>query len=160
MPTRFLDLNTRNTLAHWTVIKALTELLANALDEATESETEVPSPQWEDNVFILRDAGRGLKVEHFQQHINPKKREDHSYIGKHGVGLKDSLAVLFNNDKKVTLESKYLYAKGLVMRPKDGFDEEAIHVRIKAPRNKKFIGTTITVQNITSKEYREACNNI
>lgn len=155
MSVRQLDLNTRSTLKHWSVSKALIELVANALDEATETKTKLPTLQWDNDVVTIQDSGRGLKTEHFQQDINPFKQNNHAFIGKFGVGLKDALAVLYNNEQDITLESKYLYADKLELTTKQNFEEKSIHVAIQAPRNKKLVGTLIKVSPITQGQYRE-----
>ena len=159
MSVQYLDLNTKHTLKHWSVPKAVIELVANALDEATESDTKLPSITWDDQVLTIQDYGRGLKKEHFQQNVNPTKHDNHNYIGKFGVGLKDALTVLYNKDKYITITSKYLTSNELKIRAKHGFEEEALHVTIQPPSNKKMVGTIITVSDITEEEYMEVKNH-
>lgn len=155
MLVRSLDLNTRTTLKHWSVPKALIELVANALDEAKQSNTDIPILNWSDNRMTIQDRGRGLRTEHFQQNINPTKSYNADYIGKFGVGLKDALTVLFNKDKEIVIESKYLYTDELELKSKHNFEEKAIHVQVQEPRDKKFVGTFISVSPVTRQEYRD-----
>lgn len=155
MVPRYLDLNTRNVLEHWTVTKAVIELVANAIDEANETKTRLPVLEWEAGRLHLRDAGRGLKTEHFQQQVNPAKLANPLAIGKFGVGLKDALSVLFNNGRTICIESRFLYIEKMLLRSKHDFENEAIHIVVNEPRDKEMLGTSITIEGITKREYRK-----
>lgn len=154
MATSYLDLNTSNILQNWDVGKAIKELLANAIDESVETKTALPIVQFSNNTLIISDRGRGLDTIHFTQNINNTKAGNCNYIGKFGIGLKDCLAVLYSQEKRITIESRYLYVAKLVKRKKYGFENKVLHVVVEEPRDEDFIGTTITIDGITSKEHR------
>lgn len=155
MGTRYLDLNANSILKDWDVEKAIRELLANAIDESVESKTPLPILNFEDHVLTIRDMGRGLNTEHFSYNINPTKTNSTNYIGKYGFGLKDCLAVLHREEKSITIESKYLYVEEILSKRKQNFNNKVLHIVMEEPRNEEYIGTTITVRGIRTKEFKK-----
>jgi hypothetical protein len=155
MTTSNLDLNTNNILQNWDVKKAIKELLANAIDESVETKTSLPLLEFKDNILTISDKGRGLNTKHFTQSINNVKANNPNYIGKFGIGLKDCLAVLYREEKPITIESKYLYVRGMTMRRKTDSKDKTLHVIVEKARDEDFIGTIITVEGVTSSEYRD-----
>src|SRR5438067_366924 len=94
MTVRSFDLNIEEVLENWETEHALREIIANALDEQTLSQTaEIEIAKRSSGTWIIRDFGRGLRIEHFTQKENHEKLDAASgIIGKFGVGLKDALA--------------------------------------------------------------------
>lgn len=72
--TRKFDLNIERVLEHWTIAYALREVIANALDETALTGTTDPSLfKDENNVWHIKDAGRGLRYTHLTQKENKEK---------------------------------------------------------------------------------------
>src|SRR5947207_822363 len=94
MEKRFFDLNIQRVLEHWSVSEALREIIANALDEAALTGSAAPEIfEDPDGAWHVRDAGRGLRYEHFTQNEDREKlAKPNLVIGKFGVGLKDAMA--------------------------------------------------------------------
>jgi hypothetical protein len=100
---RDFDLNVEQVLDSWSVSHAVREIIANALDEQTLTQTapieivRVKAGRW-----TIRDYGSGLNHTHLTQNENPEKRRRESeVIGRFGVGLKDALAVLDRHNVKL-----------------------------------------------------------
>ena len=91
---REFDLNIERVLENWTVVHALREVIANALDEQALTETREPEIFRDaDGRWHIRDWGRGLRYEHLTQNENKEKlAQPGKVVGKFGVGLKDALA--------------------------------------------------------------------
>ena len=94
MMPRLFDLNIEEVLDNWEIEHALREVIANALDEQTLSESaEIRIFKDSRGHWRIRDFGRGLQIEHFTLKENEEKlRASSGVIGKFGVGLKDALA--------------------------------------------------------------------
>ncbi len=101
------DLNIETVLEHWEVEHGLREIIANALDECTLSETS-PVSIAKDNAgrWHVRDYGRGIRIEHFTLNENREKLGADGVIGKFGVGLKDALAALDRHHVSVAIRSQ------------------------------------------------------
>lgn len=155
MLSKHLDLNIRKTLRHWTVSKALRELLANGLDEAKEVDVNIPQIKFKDGILTIHDEGRGIREIHFTQNENPNKAGNSDYIGKFGIGLKDAIATLYNKNKRITIESKHLYMDKTEMKQKHDCDEETLHIKLSKCKDKNFIGTTMTIYGINSQDVNE-----
>lgn len=91
---RGFDLNIQKVLEHWEVPHGIREVIANALDESSLTDTPDPVIFKDDKgCWHIRDYGRGLQYAHFTQNENAEKLKNPSkVIGKFGVGLKDALA--------------------------------------------------------------------
>src|SRR5690348_2951428 len=93
MDIRKFDLNIEEVLEDWEIYHALREIIANALDEQVLTKTNEIEVKKENDGYIIRDFGRGLRYEHFTQNENKEKlSHPELVIGKFGVGLKDALA--------------------------------------------------------------------
>ena len=139
---RKFDLNIEKILDNWEIYHAVREIIANALDEKTLTNTQ--------NIEIFKDSygkwhikdyGRGIKYTHFTQNENEEKKRSKTVIGKFGVGLKDALAVLYKNHCSVDILSRYGDIT-LEMCHKEGFsDTITLHAMIDNPSNPNRIGT-------------------
>ena len=71
---REFDLNIERVLENWTVVHALREVIANALDEQALTGTREPEIFRDaDGRWHIRDWGRGLRYEHLTQNENKEK---------------------------------------------------------------------------------------
>ena len=61
---------------NWTVVDALREIIANALDEAAITRTADPRITADGRDWVIRDFGRGLRYDHFTQKESDEKRSD------------------------------------------------------------------------------------
>lgn len=103
----------------------------------------------------IRDFGRGLELKHFvQNEISEKKKSEKNLFGQFGIGLKDAIAVLFNLKKmaRVTTESCMVTFE---MHAKNGHDITTLHCRVN-PGIRDFVGTEITIGDISVKDLEEA----
>lgn len=110
MPTQHLfDLNLAEVLQHWNLEHALREIISNALDEQLLSgSAEVEIFKDKQEVWHIRDFGRGLRIEHFTLNENVEKLEtEQSVIGQFGVGLKDAMATFHRRGVGVTVRSRH-----------------------------------------------------
>jgi hypothetical protein len=109
MTTRAFDLNIEEVLENWEVQHALREVIANALDEqviSATAEIEITKDRFGD--WLIRDFGRGLRIEHFTLNENKEKLNAPSgVIGKFGVGLKDALATFHRRGVGVLIRSPF-----------------------------------------------------
>lgn len=157
-PARPFDLNIGEILEQWGARHAVRELIANALDEqAITGTAPVEIEEISKGVWRIRDYGRGLAYEHFQQNENPEKRKHASkVIGKFGVGLKDAMATLHRQKIGITISSKH----GVItvkMHAKHGFDDvDTLHAVIATPIDPKFVGTEIVLTGIAAAEIEAA----
>ena len=108
-PRRLFDLNIEEVLDNWEVSHAVREVISNALDEQVLSDSEdisiekTPEGEW-----VVRDFGRGLRIEHFTLNENKEKlARESGVIGKFGVGLKDALATFHRRGVDVTIRSRH-----------------------------------------------------
>lgn len=139
---RKFDLNIEKILDNWEVFHAVREIIANALDEKTLTNTQnIEIFKDSNGKWHIRDYGRGIKYTHFTQNENEEKKRSKSVIGKFGVGLKDALAVFYKNHCSVEILSKYGDIT-LGMCHKEGFsDTITLHAMIDNPSNPNRIGT-------------------
>ena len=80
------DLNIEKILEHWEPRHAVREIIANALDEQLLTETgDIEISKEGDEVWQVRDFGRGLAKEHLTQAENPEKLANPRCIGKFGI---------------------------------------------------------------------------
>ena len=153
----YFDLNIKKILKEWKVADALREIIANAIDEKIITKTKAPKIYKENNQWIIEDYGRGLKISDFLQDENQEKLNDKNVIGKFGIGLKDSIAVLFRNEVNFSIKTKHFTAYPK-MHKKEGFDEETIHMQIDNTKQ-KIIGTKFIFGNVDDVNIKNAENN-
>ncbi len=155
---RKFDLNIERVLEHWTVAHALREVIANALDEAALSGTADPSIyKDEQQVWHIKDSGRGLRYTHLTQKEDKEKlRHPELVIGKFGVGLKDALATFDRHGITVQILSPHGdIAVGAA--PKHGFDDlKTLHALIRPPSDAQRIGTEFLLTGIKDEEMAQA----
>ena len=156
--TRDFDLNIEKVLDSWEVHHAIREIIANALDEGTLSGTKTPEiVQTSPTRWIVRDFGRGLHYQHLTQKENQEKRKrEREVIGRFGVGLKDSLAVLDRRSIKVQIRSAHGDI-GLVHIAKAGFpDVRTLHARVGPPTTTKMLGTEVELSPVAARDMEKA----
>lgn len=139
---RAFDLNIERVLEDWTVVHALREVIANALDESALTDTAEPDIFEDEEGWHVRDGGRGLEYEHLTQNESAEKH-DHPdlVIGKFGVGLKDALATLDRQRVRVVIRSRHADIT-TSMKAKSGFgDVKTLHAMIAPPSDTTLVGT-------------------
>jgi uncharacterized protein YeeX (DUF496 family) len=153
--TRRFDLNMKEDLLEaWDPSDGIRELIANALDEQTLTETKPVSIAFDGEAgrARLRDYGRGLRYEHFAQGEDEEKlaRPD-AVIGKFGVGLKDALAVLYRHGIVATLHSAH-NTFTVEEAPKADFgDVETLHALVHPPERPDMEGTAVVLSGGVSE---------
>lgn len=145
------------TISSWTrsIICIIREIIANALDEQVLSNTKTIDIYKDKDTWHIRDYGRGIKYIHFTQNENDEKIRSDKLIGKFGVGLKDSLAVLFRHGCKVVIESKFNHVE-TKMALKSGFDIQTLHAEFKDATDDAMVGTDFAIQGISDKDMGDA----
>jgi DNA gyrase/topoisomerase IV subunit B len=120
---RAFDLNIERVLEDWTVVHALREVIANALDEAALTSTDSPAIDHDHDGWHVQDQGRGLRVEHLTQNEDAQKLANPDrVIGKFGVGLKDALATFDRHGVQVVIRSRHADMT-VAKAEKHGFEE-------------------------------------
>lgn len=152
---KLFDLNIEQVLENWSKADALREIIANALDEQVLSNTKTIDIYKDKDTWHIRDYGRGIKYIHFTQNENDEKIRSDKLIGKFGVGLKDSLAVLFRHGCKVVIESKFNHVE-TKMALKSGFDIQTLHAEFKDATDDAMVGTDFAIQGISDKDMGDA----
>lgn len=158
---RGFDLNIQKVLEHWAVPHGIREVIANALDESSLTDTPDPVIFKDDKgCWHIRDYGRGLQYAHFTQNENAEKLKNPSkVIGKFGVGLKDALATFDRHRVQVLIESKYGDIT-IEKQSKHGFDDVVtLHAIINAPSNPTIEGTDFVITGITDEDIEKAKEN-
>lgn len=148
-----IDLNIgENYLNDWDVYYAIREIIANALDEQQNENIEITYKNEEDE-WIIRDFGSGLKIENFIM-MGSNKISNGNVIGKFGVGLKDALGVLNNNGVQVKIRTdKYLFK--FYMKEKSKItNAKTLHVYVYQNNDKVFKGTEFILKKC-KREYIE-----
>ena len=157
------DLNIEKILEHWEPRHAVREIIANALDEQLLTETgDIEISKEGDEVWQVRDFGRGLAKEHLTQAENPEKLANPRCIGKFGIGLKDALATLNRRGVKVTIESRH-GLMSLAVAPKHGFEDiQTLHVFLEPPRDTNFVGTRFKLECLPTRRLplRANCSSV
>lgn len=152
------DLNIEKILENWETFHAIRELIANALDEQLLTKTNEVEILKNDNSWIIRDFGRGLRYTHLTQNENKEKLLNPNVIGKFGIGLKDALATFDRKGIKVTAKSKYSQIS-IWKSEKEGFqDIVTLHAIIEKPKDTHFSGTEFELIGVTDKDIEEAKN--
>ncbi len=148
-PVDIIDLNIgENYLEDWEVYYGIREIIANALDEHTTEniEEDIDIVERNENEHIIRDFGSGLKKENFIM-MGSSKTKNYNVIGKFGIGLKDAIAVLINNNIKVkiiTANNEF----GFKMKEKSqSIKNKTLHVLVYKSNKNKFKGTKFVLEN-------------
>ena len=155
---RLFDLNIERILEAWDNSHAIREIIANALDEQTLSDSsEVEIVKSGDGAWTIRDYGRGLRYDHFTQNENAEKlAAAGQVIGKFGIGLKDAVATLTRNGASVEFESKH----GVItfeQCPKHGFEDVVtLHAKVAPARTPSFKGTRVRFLGVNDAEVAAA----
>ncbi len=156
--TQILDLNVDKILESWTIAQAVRELIANALDEQTLSQSDPVQISDLGEKWEIRDFGRGIHPNHFVLNENPEKLNNPKIIGKFGFGLKDALGTLFRNGVEVEIHSRHGYFT-LIRQQKSGLEEMAtLHVIVSPPTDPRMVGTSILLHGVTAKDMSQAKN--
>lgn len=157
---REFDLNIERVLENWTVVHALREVIANALDEQALTATAEPVIERDDaGRWHIRDWGRGLAYEHLTQNENKEKlAHPDQVVGKFGVGLKDALATFERHKVKVTIASRHGDIS-TARHAKHGFaDVQTLHALIAEPADPSLVGTDFVLSGtaVGAKQMDEA----
>ncbi|MEA2433387.1 MAG: hypothetical protein QOG54_844 [Actinomycetota bacterium] len=158
--TREFDLNIEKVLEHWTLVHALREVIANALDERSLTESAEPEIfRDEEGAVHVRDFGRGLRYDHLTQNESVEKLDNPDrVVGKFGVGLKDALATFDRHDVEVTIRSAHADVTTAI-RPKAGFpDVETLHALVDEASDPTTVGTDFVLDGdaLTDDDVLEA----
>jgi hypothetical protein len=155
---RKFDLNIEKILEGWEVRHAIREVIANALDEQSLTETpDVRIVKDSKRDWHVRDYGRGLRYEHLTQNENKEKlRNADKVVGKFGVGLKDALATLYRRGVAVAIRSKHGDIT-LEVTSKHGFSDVAtLHALISPPTDPDLAGTDFCFEKLADAGIAEA----
>jgi hypothetical protein len=155
---RLFDLNIERILEGWELCHATRELISNALDEQVLSGTgEITIERASENVWTIRDYGRGLRYEHLTQNESEEKLHNSSkVIGRFGVGLKDALATFSRRGVDVHIRSRFGNIE-LRKSAKHGFEDVVtLHAAITPASEPEFAGTEITLLGIADAEIGKA----
>ena len=157
VPEREFDLNIEKILEDWEVFHAIREIIANAIDEQTITQTDdISIFETGDNCWHITDYGRGLHYKHLTQNENEEKLKNDKLIGKFGVGLKDALATLYRNDIKVTISSRFGVIT-LKQTAKAGFDDIiTLHAEIGEPEDENMVGTEFCLYGCQDSDIEKA----
>ena len=154
------DLNIENILENWDVHNGIREIIANAIDEqilTNTSEVEIYKDKTKENVWYIRDYGRGLEAKHFTQKENEQKLKHDNLIGQFGIGLKDAIATFHRKNISLQIKSRFLKINKIKMYPKDGFEDiHTLNVIIEEPDDQYFKGTEFILNNVTDREMMKA----
>ena len=129
MGSRLFDLNIEEVLEAWEVSHAIREVISNALDEQALSGSKDIEIARHDGDWVVRDFGRGLRIDHFTLNENKEKiAAPTGVIGKFGVGLKDALATFHRRGVEPVITSRFGTFR-LRQTEKHGFgDISTLHV--------------------------------
>lgn len=156
--TRYFDLNIEQFLESWGPAQAVREIIANALDEQALTRSEdIRILQDRAGTWVIRDFGRGLRVEHLTQNESSEKLENADrVIGRFGVGLKDALATLRRHHVTVQVTSRHGDIS-LSERSKHGFDNvTTLHAVVGPPVDYQFAGTRFRLTSVRDEDVEAA----
>ncbi|MBA2846628.1 hypothetical protein HNP88_000812 [Methanococcus maripaludis] len=158
--TKNFDLNIEKVLEDWKVYHGLREIIANAIDEKSLTNTQ-DIEIFKDDLgnYHIRDFGRGLTYQHLTQNENEEKNSNPDVvIGKFGVGLKDALATFERNGIDVLIKSKHGDIT-INKSTKHGFEDIlTLHAIIKKPSDPNLEGTDVILTGITDYDIKQAQN--
>jgi len=150
------DLNIEKILENWEVYHAIREIIANALDEQILTGTKEIEIYEVNNIWHIRDFGRGLNYHHLTENESQEKLNNEKLIGRFGVGLKDALATLYRNDIKVSISSQYGTIT-LKQAQKFGFEDIiTLHANIDEAEDNKMIGTDFSFYGCSDEDIAKA----
>ena len=157
---RLFDLNIEEVLENWEVHHALREVISNALDE--QALTGTPEIEIEKDAagrWVVRDFGRGLRIEHFTLNESHEKLAATGVIGKFGVGLKDALATFHRRGIGVEIHSRHGRFR-LSQSAKHGFEDiRTLHVVFDPADSASAdgdAGTEFVLTGVTDEQMSEA----
>ncbi|HXR40633.1 MAG TPA: ATP-binding protein [Terracidiphilus sp.] len=157
---RNFDLNIEKVLEGWETCHAIRELIANALDEQSLTQTaDVQIYLGPEGAWHIRDFSRGLRYEHLTQNENQEKLTSPSkVIGKFGVGLKDALATLNRRRVRVYIRSHFGDIT-LDQIPKSGFaDVVTLHAVVHPAQDPSLTGTDVVLWSASDSDVADAKN--
>jgi hypothetical protein len=133
---RSLNLTTSSHIG-WSVSQALKEIIINSIDEHDECNLLLSgiSIIYYENCLIIKDSGRGIKLENFCQGNSTKKSKD-ELRGYHGQGLRGSISRLLFEGYDIHIKSPFLEGKFVV--------RDAIKILYRLPE-KEIKGTEIQI---------------
>lgn len=151
------DLNIEKMLEGWETFHAVREVIANALDEQLLTKTkDIEVFQDKQELWHIRDFGRGLKYEHLTQKENEEKVRHPNLIGKFGVGLKDALATFDRRGIKVLIKSKFGDIALGKSEKHDFKDILTLHACISDPSEPQIVGTDFLLQGCSPSDIDKA----
>jgi len=159
LENRKFDLNIEEILEDWEIYHGIREIIANAIDEQVLTNTkEIEIKKIGNQVWSIRDFGRGLKYEHLTQKEDDEKLNNPLVIGKFGIGLKDALATF--NRRNVNVKVKTVHGDiKLIKSTKYGFEDiTTLHAEILPPSDINFIGTDFILSNVKDSDIEKARN--
>lgn len=152
------DLNIEKILENWETYHAIREIIANALDEQLLTETKDVEISKQDDIWHIRDYGRGLRYTNLTQNENQEKLSNPKVIGKFGIGLKDAMATFDRKGIIVLIKSKFGDIT-LTKTAKEGFaDIITLHAIISEPSNYQLVGTEFIIEGATDEDISKAKN--
>lgn len=156
---KYFDLNIKEILENRETYHAIREIIANALDEQTITNTEnveiYKDGKW---VWHIRDFWRWIKEIHLIQNENNEKTTNNKVVGKFWVWLKDALAVFDRHNIEIHIKSKYNIIK-LTKIEKNWFKGiKTLHATIEEPDDTEFMWTDFLIKGIQDEEIGKAKN--
>jgi hypothetical protein len=106
----------------WSVRRAFSELLANAMDAQKEVDKKICDIELKyiqiENIFhfFIRDIGNGIRKSNLFSYGESSKRNagiSKQYHGYNGAGIINSLAVLLRNNFRIKIKSPYICAEAV-----------------------------------------------
>lgn len=152
------DLNIERILEGWEISHALREVIANAIDEQLLTRTpDVQIFKDDNNLWHIKDFGRGLRYEHLTQNENQEKLlNPNLVVGKFGVGLKDALATFDRKKVKVLIRTRFGDI-AIEKLTKHGFEDIiTLHAMINEPFDPLFVGTEFIVEGVSDEDVESA----
>ena len=150
------DLNIEKILENWEIYHAIREIIANAFDEQILTKTKDVEIFKHEDVWHIRDYGRGLNYHHLTQNENEEKINSEKLIGRFGVGLKDALATFYRHNIKVIITSRYGVIS-LTQLSKKGFEDiTTLHAVISEPDNQEMVGTDVSLFGCSDNDMASA----
>ena len=154
---RLFDLNIEEVLDNWEVSHAIREVVSNALDEQVLSVSEdISIEKSSRGEWVVRDFGRGLRIEHFTLNENKEKiARESGVIGKFGVGLKDALATFHRRRIDVTIRSPFGTFTPQETSKHNFSSISTLHVAYDETPN-EMRGTQFVLHGVTDEQMDEA----
>jgi hypothetical protein len=146
--TKLIDLNIgTNILEHLTIVDALKELISNAIDEHYMNKINKQIEIFkQDNNWIIKDYGLGIKKKHFTFNINKAKSSDNETIGMFGFGLKDAIAILKNKGIDMIIKTKnFIFIPEYYTKDED---DTTIHIEVTKNTEEFDCGTEIILVGV------------